>query len=238
MSETHFEPAWSMLRNPFQRITELADGIAIQVSGRRTDIREIVTGGQSAIILSGAPRIGKTTLMRYLQQSPAAEWSWRNELQDLREPYNLDDIHFVQIDLTPLEGIENIDELLSPFVAQCTRALQSVHQDEETEYSGRKGLRDLLRRMTRDHPNGRYFVILDTIERLQGPDMPSLKIISRAQNPQERGMALLDDCGAFRLLVDLLDEFRQFGVILSIESLPLSKISDQFIHVSADLARF
>jgi len=238
MSETHFEPAWSMLHNPFQRISELADGIAIQVSGRRTDIREIVTGGQSAIILSGAPRIGKTTLMRYLQQSPAAEWSWRNELQDLRETYNLDDIHFVQIDLTPLEGIENVDDLLSPFVAQCTLALQSVHQDEETGYSGRKGLRDLLRRMTRERPNARFFVMLDTIERLQEPDMPSLKIISRAQNPQERGLALLDDCGAFRLLVDLLDEFRQFGVILSIESLPLPKISDQFTHVSADLARF
>ena len=48
----------------------------------------------------------------------------------------------------------------------------------------------------------------------------------------------VDDCGAFRLLVDLLDEFQQFGVILSIESLPLPKIGDQFTHVSADLARF
>ena len=156
----------------------------------------------------------------------------------LREPYNLDDIHFVQIDLTPLEGIENVDDLLSPFVAQCTLALQSVYQNEEMGYSGRKGLRDLLRRMTREGPGARYFVLLDTIERLQEPDMPSLKIISRAQNPQERGLALLDDCGAFRLLVDLLDEFQQFGVILSIESLPLPKIGDQFTHVSADLARF
>ena len=95
-----------------------------------------------------------------------------------------------------------------------------------------------MRRMTREHPGASYFVVLDSIERLQGPDMPLLKEPTKAQTPQERGLALLDDCGAFRVLVDLLDEFTQFGVILSIESLPLPKISDQFTHVSADLARF
>lgn len=51
-------------------------------------------------------------------------------------------------------------------------------------------------------------------------------------------MALLDNCGAIRLLVDLLDEFTQFGVILSIERPPSPKSGDQFTLVSADLARF
>src|SRR5947209_8366327 len=153
MSETYFENAWSMLRNPFQSSAEALEVITSHVSGRRTDIREIVTEEQSAIILAGAPRIGKTSLIRYLRRPPTAEWSWRNELKELREPYKLDDMQFAQIDLTSLEGIENDDELVRAFITQCTAALQSVWRDRETAFTDLKGLRDLLRQMTREHPH-------------------------------------------------------------------------------------
>jgi len=242
LGETAFERAWRTLRNPFQSMPDTTEIITSQISGRSADIREIILGGQSAIILSGAPHIGKTALIRYLQRPPDAEWSWRNELAYLADDNKLADIRFAQIDLAPLDGIEDEDALIVPFVEQCILALQSMWQGEVTAYSGIKGLRDVLRRITREHREARFFLMLDTIERLHGPDMSLLKRPSKAQTPQERGMALLDRCGAIRLLVDLLEEFSQFGVILSIESQPLPKISNQFIHnslqVSSDLARF
>ncbi len=241
MLEKPFEVTWKTLPNPFRGRREIGEMIIGHVSGRSGDIQEIVMGGQGGIILSGAPRIGKTSLVRYLQRPLLQEeWSWRDELADLGVDASIDlhEIHFVQVDLTPLEGIENIDVLLESFIAQCTAALQSVWQHGPAENTGRKGLRELLRRMTRERPDSRYIVMLDAIERLQQPDMPALTMPSKAETPLERALALLNNCGAFRLLVDLIDEFTQFGVILAIESLPSSKIGDQFTHVSADLARF
>src|SRR5207245_9085076 len=35
-----------------------------------------------------------------------------------------------------------------------------------------------------------------------------------------------------------IDEFKNFGVLLSIQGLPRSRVDDQFTQVSADLARF
>jgi hypothetical protein len=238
MFETPFERDWKTLRNPFQGLPESGEMITSHVSGRKEDIQEIITAGQSAIILAGAPRIGKTSLIRYLLRPPTAKWSWRDELEDLRSYFDLNEVSFTQIDLSQLEGVTNADDLLMSFIAQCINALKSAWPLGTAMYSGLKGLRDLLRHMTHEYPNAHYFVVLDSIERLQRPDMPLLKAPTKAQTPQERGLALLERCGAFRVLVDLLDEFTQFGVILSIESLPLPKIGDQFTHVSADLARF
>jgi hypothetical protein len=79
--------------------------------------------------------------------------------------------------------------------------------------------------------------MLDAIERL-GRSSTLIDLKTGAQTPQERGIALLERCGVIRTMVNLFDEFRIFGVIISIESLPRPKMVDQFIHVSADLARF
>lgn len=242
MIETPFQRGWRSLRNPFQGRPETGEMIVSHVSGRSGDIQNIVMGGPGALILSGVPRIGKTSLLRYLQQPPIIEWSWRDELEDQigSSSADLDEIFFTQISLTPLEGLEQSDALLEAFITQCTTALQAIGQAETADYRGRKGLRELLRSMTRNHPSARYFVILDAIERLQGPDMPALPVSGAggAQTAQERALNLLNHCGAFRLLVDLLDEFTHFGVILSIESLPSPNISNQFRHISIDLARF
>jgi Transcriptional regulatory protein, C terminal len=238
MFETPFERGWKTLRNPFQGQLESGEMITSHVSGRKVDIQEIITEGQSAILLAGAPHIGKTSLIRYLLRPATAKWSWRNELEDLRSYLELDEVSFTRIDLSQLEGVTNSDDLLMPFIVQCIAALQSAWSCVRGTYSGLKGLRELLRHLTREYPNAYYFVVLDNIERLQGPDMPLLKEPTKATTPQERGLALLDDIGAFRVLVDLLDEFSHFGVILSIESLPLPRISNQFTHISADLARF
>ncbi|HYT44078.1 MAG TPA: hypothetical protein VEP90_17190, partial [Methylomirabilota bacterium] len=80
--------------------------------------------------------------------------------------------------------------------------------------------------------------MLDAIEHLAKPGIELFDLPSRAKTPQERGIALLEQCGAIRTLVDLIDEFTDFGVILSIESLPRPRLDDQFALVSADLARF
>lgn len=237
MSEM-FESGWKLLRNPFQALPESGEIITGHISGRKVDIQEIVIGGQNAIIVAGAPHIGKTSLLRYLLRPATARWSWRDELEELRPYLKLDEVSFAQIDLAKLEGFTDANDLLIPFIAQCIAALQSTWPQVTGTYSGLKGLRELLRYMSHEYPDACYFAMLDNIERLQGPDMPSLKEITKAETPQERGLALLDDIGAFRVLVDLLDEFPQFGVILAIESLPSPRISNQFTHVSADLARF
>ena len=237
MFET-FESGWKLLRNPFQALPESGEVITSRISGRKADIQEIVSGGQNAIILAGAPHIGKTSLLRYLLRPAGPGWSWRDELEDLRPYLKLDEVSFAQIDLLQLEGVTDADDLLMPFIAQCIAALQSMWPQVTGTYSGLKGLRELLRYMSHEYPDARYFTVLDNLERLQGPDMPPLKEATQAKTPQERGLALLDDTGAFRVLVDLLDEFPQFGIILAIESLPSPRISKQFIHISADLARF
>ncbi len=255
MWENPYVPDWLTLQNPFsknskqviltptaRREIDSSEDIIGRVSGRRADITRIIMDEQSAIFLVGTPNIGKSTLIRYLQQHPNAEWSWRDELADLRGQLKLEDFHFVQIDLTPLEGIEKSEELYALFVQQCTKALYYVHQPDPQSFSDQydlKELRRLLRTINRENPGSRYFLMIDAVERLGMPGMPSLPLdSSRAETPQERGLALLDRCNAIRTLVDLIDEFAVFGVILSIESLPRPRIDDQFHHISLDLARF
>jgi hypothetical protein len=255
MAENRYEPGWLTLQNPFSRVTkqvtlastmerdiDTSDAIIGRVSGRLTDITRVIMNEQSAIFLVGTPHIGKSTLIRYLQQPPGAGWSWRNELVDLSNQLNLEDIHFVQIDLTSLEGIEEPNELLALFIKQCTRALSHAFlQDEQlsSPNSDLKALRGLLRSISRETPDARYFVMLDSVERLGMHGVPPpLLAHSRAQTLQERGLALLEHCNAIHTLVDLIDEFTTFGVILSVESLPRPRIDDQFHHVSLDLARF
>lgn len=239
MSESRIEGTWRTLPNPFN-ILDKSDIITSHVSGRSADIIEIITGGQSAIVLAGAPGIGKSALIHYLKRLPDSEWSWRNELIDLSDQLKLNDIHFVQVDLRPLEGIGQKDNFLSSFVEQCTIALQGYMRDKQSTLvePDLKGLLGLLRSISREVPHARYFLMLDAIERLGWHILPSFPLESTAETEQERGIALLDHCGAIRTLVDLIDEFRTFGVILSIDSLPRPKIDDQFKHVSADLARF
>ena len=255
MAENPYESGWLTLQNPFARITkqvtlastmirdmDTSDAIIGRVSGRRTDITRIIMNEQSAIFLVGTPHIGKSTLIRYLQQPSGTGWSWRDELADLENQLKLDDIHFVQIDLAPLEGIEESNELLALFISQCVRALsRALLQDEQlsSPNADLKALRGLLRSISRETPDARYFVMLDSVERLgMSGVQPPLLAHSRAQTPQERGLALLDRCNAIRTLVELIDEFTIIGVILSVESLPRPKIDDQFQHVSLDLARF
>lgn len=231
--------SWHTLRNPFNTM-DTTERITSHVSGRSTDIIQIITGGQSAIVLAGAPYIGKTALIRYLQLPFTTEWSWRNELVDFPNQGKLDNTHFVQVDLTRLEGIETKEDLLAAFVERCAKALQTVYKKEAQtpDRLNLKGLISMLHSMSQENPYARYFLMLDTIERLDRLGIPSLKTGSKAQTPQERSLALLDHCHAIRTLVDLIDEFRILGFILSIESLPRAKVADQFTHVSADLARF
>lgn len=254
MLEHLYETGWQMLPNPFHKISkqvlpdplvqsdlDISDEIIGRVSGRRADITRIIMDEQSAIFLVGTPRIGKSTLIRYLQR-PHAEWSWRNELADLHGQRQLNHIHFAQLDLTPLENITDPGELLNSFLKQCIKALYSVYQGNQQLSSANfdlKELRGLLRTISRETPNARYFLILDAIERLGMPGMKWFPLASsKAETSQERGLALLDHCNAMHTLVDLIDEFTTFGVILSVESLPRPKIDDQFHHVSLDLARF
>lgn len=235
MVDQRSEYSWRALRNPFQNITDSPESVVSHNSGRSADIREIITGGTSAIILASAPMMGKTSLLRYLQRGPDG-WSWRNEVEELREAIDLDRVHFLQVDLKPLEDIENVDDLLVPFIQQCIHALQLVQNTGEGV--GLRGLRELLRNLLRSDPEARYFLMLDSIERLQRPGMAIPAFISKSKSPQERSLAMLDHSGALHLLVDLLDEFNQFGVLLSLESRPAPNISDQFSLMSADLARF
>ena len=245
---------WLALQNPFPKFSkpaitgshlgkdfEISEAITGHVSCRRTDITKIIVDEQSAIFLVGTPGIGKSTLGRYLQRPPGKEWTWRDELRDLNELLPLNDIHFVQIDLTPLEGIEDQNQLLGSFIRQCAKALYSVYQgDEQLSFPkfDLKELRGILRTISREKPDSRYFLIFDSIERLGLLGIRSFPTESKARTSQERALALLEHCNAIHTLVDLLDEFATFGVILSVESLPRPKIDDQFHYISADLARF
>ena len=245
---------WQALSNPF-KVTATSDAVMGLVSGRLTDIFDIVTSEQSALILAGAPSIGKSALIGYLARRPDALWSWRNELSDYRTARKLDQVHFVKLNLSRLAGIEDANVLHKSFVAECIVALQPIYQPIEkqllVEKQESKGLRELthdlyklLDDIGREQAHARCFVMLDTIEQL-GRSSTSAglsKLLdlenSKARTRQERGLAILDRCDAIRTLVDLIDEFRIFGVIISLESLPRPTIGDQFTQVSADLARF
>jgi Transcriptional regulatory protein, C terminal len=240
MLEMHY--TWRTLPNPFLNFTDPGKTVRCRISGRYTDILNLLTGGSSAIILSGAPRIGKSGLIHYLEDTSHSQWSWRTEIAE-RVPgkgLKLDDTHFVQVDLRPLKTIENQDEFYHLFINQCLRALQQPYQqDAPVQTSDLKGLREYLRFLNSKQPEAQYFLMLDSIERLARPDMglPG-QGKSEGRSATERGLALLDRCRAIRVLIDLIDEFNNIGVILSIESLPRAKSVDQFTHVSADLARF
>src|SRR5690349_17105678 len=109
---------WQTLPNPFL-FTDTGDKAPDHVSGRKTDIQRIITGRQSALILAGAPCIGKTALIRYLQRPPTKEWSWRQEgpLAQLRSQLQLDQLFFVSIDLAPMK--QQTNNLLATFTKEC-----------------------------------------------------------------------------------------------------------------------
>src|SRR5260221_1023046 len=238
MVENRYEPGWLTLQNPFARITkqvtlastmvrdtDTSDAIIGRVSGRRTDITRIIMNEQSAIFLVGTPHIGKSTLIRYLQQPSDTGWSWRNELADLGNQLNLDDIHFVQIDLAPLEGIEEPNELLALFVSQCKRALSDAFlQDEQlsSPNSDLKALRGLLRSISRETPDARYFVVLDSVERLGMPGVrPPLLAHIRSQTFQERGLDIIEHFNANHTMFVLIYDFTDFCVFLSFVNITL-----------------
>ena len=233
---------WQTLPNPFQNVTESSDLVTGHISGRSREISKIINSTQSAILLAGAPDIGKSTLIRYLQRPPEAEWSWRKEINTSFKEEDLNNVYFVSVDLTPLEDIGSEDELLNFFIKQCIISLRQLQKPaREVINDDVNGLYKLARSFTNDFSTSRYFLMFDTIERLDLPGrkiFEILKLASGAQTPQERSIALLDHCGAIHVLVDLMDEFNNFGVIFSIVSLPRPRIDDQFTNVSADLARF
>ena len=244
MQDTRYK--WRTLPNPFfYNDTKVNNGIIGHVSGRSKDIVNIIYNDQSAIILSGAPRIGKTALLRYLQtplQTQSYSWHQEQELVHLIDRKILNATYFVQIDLVPLENAyqgATQKEIYACFLQQCGEALYQAYQtDDQLPPTDLKGLREFLHRMEYDQPEMRCFLILDNIERL-GMDAASfLKGNTSAETPQEWGIALLHDCGAIRALTGLIEAFRNFGVILSLESLPRARVDAQFTHISADLAHF
>lgn len=236
---------WDPLSNPFfNRDSSVITG---HVSGRARDVRNIVMGEQSALIITGAAKIGKTALIHYLKRQPSAEWSWRDELRGLLPRADMDNIHFTIVDLTPIEEGKSPTEQLTLFIRQCLLALERVIYGQVPTYASVEGvladeettpslvtLKRRLRQCLRQDPAGRYFVILDAINRLGQAEHTSNT--TNIQTPQDQGLALLDQCGAFRVLVDFLDQFRNFGVILSIESLPCPNIEHQFGHISPYLS--
>lgn len=231
---------WNSLSNPFT--DDRSQIIAGRVSCRSIEIHDIIASRQSALILAGRPNIGKSTLIRYLQLSPTASWSWRNELEEgLYNRKTLDTIHFAQIDLKPLlVDFGDGNDLLRVFIEECTKALYRAYKPGEN-FSDLtlKGLYKLLNIISNDATEEtRYILILDNIERLGELYMQLSNIKSETKKPQEYGITLLDRCRAIRTIIDLIDEFKLFGFILSIESLPKARVVDQFTYISADLARF
>lgn len=232
--------SWNSLANPFT--DNQARVISGRVSCRSIEIRDIIASEQNALILAGRPKIGKSTLIRYLQLPPTW-WSWRDELEaesDNRKV--LDDIHFAQIDLKPLlvDYKDSEDKLLDTFVKECTRVLYQAYKPGES-YSDLtlKGLYKLLNAISEDaDEDTRYFLILDNIERLGELYMQLANVTNAVRRPQEYGIKLLDRCRAIRTINDLIDGFKLFGFILSIESLPKATVVDQYTNMSADLARF
>ncbi len=232
---------WHSLSNPFT--DDRREVIAGHVSCRSTEINDIIAGRQNALILAGRPNIGKSTLIRYLNLLPTAPWSWRNELEAEYDRKTLDTIRFAQINLKPLlVGFKDEDKLLDIFVEECTRALYRAYNPEDSfSFSDLtlRGLYKLLKIISDEATEEtRYFLILDNIESLGELYMQVSNIKSDTKRPQEYGITLLDRCRAIRTIVDLINEFRLFGFILSIASLPKARVVDQFTYISADLARF
>ncbi len=249
------------LSNPFL-VSSADEGIIGRVSGRINDIIQIISGSQSAIILTSAPKMGKTVFVRYLCSDTADGGLWREELEQRGFVSLLaqEDARFTQISrfLKPVEGrvadiISNPDLLLVPFLQECYEKLSQLMPFGQTgttasSPSDRNNrltapewfelLQDILYESYEQQSNTRFFIVIDTIDRLvlSAPDFSGTK--TSADTRQERGIAILDKCGIIRCLVDLLDAHRNFGVILSVEALPRSRGTDQFVHVSADLARF
>ena len=260
MPDLSYTPDWSTLPNPFSRITtqsliefppekgaDTSEIITGHVSGRSTDIIDIVTGVQSAILMIGASHIGKSTLLRYLARAPQSEWSWRDELAELRDQLKLDDFHFVVVDLAPLAGIEQKNDLLTCFVEQCAIALLTANAPENKAAFERevKKLPDLsrninqfLRDKRQEAPTARFFLVIDTLEYLGKHGIEPFATQEGVRAQQDIGLSLLDQSGALRMLVDLIDECSNFGVLISTQSLPRPRLEDQFKQVSADLARF
>ncbi len=229
--------SWNSLSNPFT--DDRPQVIAGHVSCRSTEIHDFITG-QNALLLVGGPNIGKSMLIRYLQLPPDAPWSWRDELE--REwDVTLNAIHFTQIDLKPLlVNLKDEDKLLDIFIKECTKALFRAYKPGDT-FSDLtlRGLYKLLNIISKEATEEtRYFLILDNIDRLGFLYMQLASIKRQTKKPQEYGITLLDRSRAIRTIIDLIDEFKIFGFILSIESLPKAGIMDQFTHISADLARF
>lgn len=239
MQESSRSPAGKpLISNPFN-IQVSKENIIGHVSGRRDDITQLISGGQSAIVLAGAPQIGKSTLLRYLQLPPDSEWSWRNELANLFTQHKLRTIYFTPIDLTELEDIEDKDTLFAVFIAECVAAIERAYRGQPpSSPSGLKVLKTLLRDISREMPDGRFFLTIDALDRLGRYGLPSFVGGSKAKTLQERGLALLDHCGAIHTLVELIDEFSNLGFILALDNLPRSRVIDQYVDVSADLARF
>lgn len=219
------------------------------VSGRLPEIRDIIVGRQSAFILSGAPHIGKSTLIHYLALS-TQHWSWRNEFSPgIREQLKQagiypEHIHFVQVDLKPLESASR-DTLLETFETQCILALQQVYQAKDKPLHTKlenTGLRETLRLLYAQQPDARYFVMLDSIERLGRLSLNTLSPENEGQPYRDRGLALLEEGSIIHELVELNEEFPNFGVLLAVESIPGPNAEHQFCHVninlSNDLSRF